>query len=116
MNIELVLDYVTIDNDLFFDINSGNKKVAEMSISNDIDSYVIMLKAYTDFHLKYQKCMDDAINELFEKIYDFIEQYNLVDQYNKPVLLLEDEDIASRYAINNDLRRVPRYCGFYLYN
>ena len=97
MNIELVLDYVTMDNDLFFDINSGNKKVAEMSISNDLDSYVIM------------------INELFEKIYDFIEQYDLIDQYDKPVLLLEDEDIASRYAINNDLRRVPRYCGFYLY-
>ena len=114
-NLRLVQQYVSLDGDVFLDINKGQKKVGEITISNDMDCYVVMTNAYTDFHIAYSDKMDNTIDFLFGLIFSYIQSSSYVDPFNKQVLLLEDENIASRYAINHDLKRVPRYCGFYLF-
>ena len=114
-NMNLVVDYISMDDDVYLDINKGQRKIGEITISNDLDCHVVMIKAYSDLHIEYNKQMDKAIDHLFSLIYSYIQSSSFIDPFNKQVLLLEDENIANRFAINNDLRRVPRYCGFYLF-
>lgn len=111
--IDLVLDYITMENNLFFNILYKDKKLGEVCITNDSDCYVVMIDAYKDFRKKHY---DDRTEALFDKIFYFVDHYDFIDRFNKPVLLLEDDYVASKYAVDHDLKRVPRYCGFYLYN
>ena len=115
MDLKLVVDYISINDDVYLDIKKGNKKIGEIEIMNDMDCYAISVISYADFHIAFNNKMDDAIELLFELINSYIQSSTRVDPFNKQVLLVEDENIASRYAINHDLKRVPRYCGFYLY-
>lgn len=114
-NMNLVVDYISIDDDVYLDINKGQRKIGEITISNDLDCHIVMIKAYSDFHIEYNQKIDKAIDHLFSLIYSYIQSSSFIDPFNKQVLLLEDENIANRFAINNDLKRVPRYCGFYLF-
>ena len=112
---ELRLDYITLDGDLDFDIILNTHKVGQLTISNDYDSYIVMARAYADFHIYGRGKIDTHLEVLFNDLFNFVEKHpELVDLSQKPLLLLEDENIGNRYAITHDLLRVPRWCGFYL--
>ena len=113
--LKVTLDYVSLTGDYYFNIKCGNKEVGEIELMDFPDSYTISIKAYTSFLTLYKNKMDDAINSLFEQLYDYIETNMFTVFEDKSLLLLEDEIIANRYAITHNLKKVPRYCGFYLY-
>ena len=114
-NMQLVVDYISIDNDIYLDIKNGNKKIGEIEIMNDMDCYAVSIESYADFHIAFHNKMDSAIDFLFGLIYSYMQSTSCIDPFSKQVLLVEDENIASRYAINHNLKRVPRYNGFYLF-
>lgn len=110
MNIEL--EYKTLNDVRLFKIMNDNRQVGEFSITEWDDSYTLSFKVYVDFYL-INKGLDDKLDVLFNNIF----KYTATElDSNKPLLLLEDESIANRYAITHNLRKVPRYNGFYLYN
>ena len=110
MNIEL--EYKTLNDVSLFKIMNDNRQVGEFYITEWDDSYTLSFKVYVDFYLIKQG-LDDKLDVLFNNIF----KYTATElDSNKPLLLLEDESIANRYAITHNLRKVPRYNGFYLYN
>ena len=111
---KLVFEYLTLNDVMHFNIMNDNKQVGELYAIKNLDCYVIQAKPYVDFYLINQK-LDDKLNELFENLFEIIDVDPFFDS-DLPILLLEDESIANRYAIVHNLRKVPRYNGFYLYN
>jgi hypothetical protein len=114
-NLKIILNYVSLTDDFYFDIKYNNKEIGQIELMNYPDSYTISIKAYTSFLISCKGKMDDAINSLFEQLCDYIEANMFTLFEDKQFLLLEDEIIANRYAITHNLRKVPRYCGFYLW-
>lgn len=114
-NLNLVQKHISLDNDVFLDINKREEKIGEITISNDLDCYVVMINAFKEFNIEYENNMDNAIDHLFRLIFSYIQAYSHIDPFKKPVLLLEDANVASKYAVKHDLKKVPRYCGFYLF-
>ncbi len=96
------------------DMNNNNT-VAELEIWEEEDCYVMSFQATDDFKYLYKTNIDDRLFDFFSELKRLIVtgEINGIDSNKKQVLLLEDEVIANRYAIVNDLQRVPRYCGFY---
>lgn len=112
---ELVLDHITVDGDVDFDILLNNNKVGQLTISNDYDCYIVMAKAFVEFYTCEKSKIDANLEILFENLYDFINKHSeIVNLHEKPLLMLEDESIANRYAATHNLSRVPRWCGYYL--
>ena len=108
---KLVLNYKSIDGDYYFDIVELNTIVGELSIERYPDSYEVKAKAYTDFYIiNNKKSTLQKVEELFESLDIYREKLALFDL---PMLLAEDENIVNYYAVQHDLQRVPRWCGFY---
>ena len=111
---ELRLEYI-MEGYIELDIMNGTTKVGEMTISNNYDCYTVSAKADYNFHIVNKGKVDDNLKLLFEDLLGFIRKHpELMDINEKPLLLIEDEVIVNRYAIVNNLERVPRFCGFYL--
>jgi hypothetical protein len=112
MMIDLRYEYETIDGDYIFDIVNDKRKIGELILENNYDAYVIKATAYTDFYiLNKDMSVNQKVNAVFESLDTILEQLDL--DYDKPILLAEDESIANYYAIQNNLRKVPRWYGFY---
>lgn len=108
---EIKFEHATIYGDRFFHMINEGRKVGEFYISEFPDCYSISFEPYRDYYLIKQG-LDDKLKILFANILAFAAKE--LDN-NLPILLVEDEAIVNRYAIVNNLNRVPRFNGFYLY-
>ena len=110
--IDLRYEYETIDGDYIFDIVYNKRKVGELIFENNYDAYVIKATAYSDFYIFGKDIsVNQKVNTVFESLDIILEQLDL--DHGKPILLAEDKSIANYYAIQNNLRKVPRWYGFY---
>ena len=75
--------------------------------------YTIGCRANKDFNEYCYNKLDDRLAVFFKDIGSAIESGLFGIDLDKPIYLLADEKIASRYAIVNCLQRVPRFSGYY---
>lgn len=111
----LELEYVSPDN-IEFKLMNDNVQIGEVTLMSNVDCYVVSFELFkhkfkaTEIYPMYK--IDRVMNQLMEYFND-----NLFVLFEDlPVLLLEERFIADRYAMEHDLQRVPRFCGYYLMN
>ena len=102
------IDFVILDKE-------SEKVVGTFEIMNFPGNYTIACNANKDFNEYCYDHLDDRLAKFFGEIKTAIEA-GLVGLEDKPVYLLADEKIASRYAIVNCLERIPRFNGYYFIN
>ena len=107
---KLVLNYESIDGDYYFDILESNKKVGELSIETYDDSYQVKAEAYSNFYTVKNKSIVQKVEEIFMLL---DKQRELLDLFDRPILLVEDESIINLYAVQHNLLRVPRWYGYF---
>ena len=107
--INLALDYAHSNGDILFNLKFEDDVVGELELMHFDDSYTTTIRSDIIFS-------DEVIDNVFEQLYKFID-YNVdVLLKNKPFYLLDIDDNSVNYANYKNLRKVPRYCGYYLYN
>ena len=106
-----------LSNTIYFSVldKTNNKYIADLEIWEEEDCYVVSFHSTDNFKHLYKTNIDDRLYDFFFELKRLIitGEINGIDSNKKQVLLLEDEVIANRYAVVNELQRVPRYCGFY---
>jgi hypothetical protein len=112
---KLELKYVSVDG-LEFNVMDDNKQIGEAILMENSDSYVLSFEMYKNNF----KAMDiypmHKINEMMNQFIEYFKKNIFTLFKDLPVLLLEERQIVNRYAMEHDLQRVPRFCGYYLIN
>ena len=100
------IDFVILD-------KKSEKVVGTLEIMEFPGNYSIVCEANDDFNEYCYNKLDDRLEEFFGQIKTAINVGLFGLDLDKPVYLIADEKIASRYAIVNCLERVPRFSGYY---
>ena len=100
------IDFVILD-------KKTEKVVGTFEIMEFPENYSIKCEANDNFNKYCYDKLDDRLAVFFKEIGSAIEAGLFGLDSNKPVYLLADEKIASRYAIVNCLQRIPRFDGYY---
>ncbi len=103
---ERYIDFLILD-------KKSEKVVGSFEIMIFPGNYTIACEANNDFNEYCYDHLDDRLAKFFEEIKTAIEAGLFGLDLDKPVYLLADEKIASRYAIVNCLERIPRFNGYY---
>jgi hypothetical protein len=103
---EEYIDFVILD-------KRTEKVVGTFEIMEFPEHYTIGCRANKDFNEYCYDKLDDRLEIFFKEVGSAIEAGLFGLDLDKPVYLLADEKIASRYAIVNCLQRIPRFSGYY---
>ena len=87
-----------------------------LDLFDNEDCYIItgrVIHFEVDADVKLFGTRKQKLYEMFVKLQSMIKEGEIPLDKNKPVLILDDE-LISRDAIRRmELKRVPRYCGYY---
>ncbi len=100
------MDFLILD-------RKSEKVVGSLEVMIFPGNYAIACEANKDFNEYCYNNLDDRLAKFFGEIKTAMEAGLFGIELDKPVYLVADEKIASRYAIVNCLERIPRFNGYY---
>lgn len=101
------LEYYIMDN---------NEQIGEAMLMENSDCYVFSIELF-EHEFKATKIYPmHEIDKMMDQLIEYFNDNLFTLFKNLPVLLLEERFIADRYAMEHNLQRVPRFCGYYLIN